>query len=118
MFLNRTGQQYSVSSGHLEENWMMERKKIIFYYCIWGRGCGVWCVCMCACLGALLGTEPMALSILEKHSITKLCPSPYFFFIFRVKFSLYRLEWSETHFVDQAALHSEICLPLPPNCWH
>jgi hypothetical protein len=41
----------------------------------------------------------------------------FWFLVFQDKVSLYSPGCPGTHFVDQVASNSEICLPLPPKCW-
>jgi hypothetical protein len=41
-----------------------------------------------------------------------------FLFFFQERVSLCRVGYSETYSVDQSGLElTEICLPLPPECW-
>jgi hypothetical protein len=41
----------------------------------------------------------------------------FWFLVFQDRVSLYSPGCPGTHFVDQSGLNSEICLPLPPECW-
>jgi hypothetical protein len=58
-----------------------------------------------------------------KHVGQQLCfrtPFPsffFFFFFFEIGSFLYSPGSPGAHFVDQAGLNSEICLPLTPECW-